>query len=83
MERIRKGTVEDVITRVTGPWKTAHVWFENEESANQLKDTWSITYFKDLCRIASASATRDLIETRNRFTLKLTNLSFGTTAFDL
>ena len=52
---------------------------------NQFINTkrWSMFYLKDLCKIAPATVTREEIDQRNKNTLKLTGLPFGTTAYDL
>ena len=83
MERYAECEVTDIKTRITGPWVTAHVTFKEESAIVKLKDTWSIPYLKDLCRLAPANVTREEIEQRNTHTLKLSNLPFGITAYDL
>jgi RNA recognition motif-containing protein len=83
MERKGKYEVTDIKTQVTGPWIKAHVTFKDPKAIDNFNDIWSIPYLKDFCRIAPATITGEEIEMRNRFTLKLANLPFGITAFDL
>ena len=77
------GKIENLRMRLAGPWYRADVTFESSEGMDTNKDCWAIQYKKDLCRIAPAYFTRDDIEERNQYTVKLTNLPFGTTPIDL
>ena len=84
MERI--GKVTDVKLQISGLWYKAYVTYETKEivETNFInKKTWSIFYLKDLCRVAPANIEREEIDERNKNTLKLTDLPFGTTAYDL
>ena len=83
MERKGKYEVTDIKTQVTGPWIKAHVTFKDPKAIDNFNNIWSIPYLKDFCRIAPATISGEEIEMRNRFTLKLANLPFGITAFDL
>ncbi|CAJ0636580.1 245_t:CDS:2 [Entrophospora sp. SA101] len=62
---------------------TAQITFKDKESMSKLGDKWSIMYLKDSCRIAPLDVTKEEIDERNSRTLKLTNLPYGTTAYDL
>ena len=75
--------IENLKTRLAGPWFRADVTFESADGIESNLDCWAIQYKKDLCRIAPAYFTRDNIEERNQHTVKLTNLPFGTTPVDL
>src|SRR5205823_4685988 len=75
--------VTSITSRVTGPWITANVIFDEQQAIKNIERSWSIAYLKDLCRIAPASFTKEDYEQRNLYTLKLTNLPFGITAYDL
>jgi len=77
------GKIETLRTRTAGPWYRADVIFEKSESIENNLDCWAIQYKKDLCRVAPAYFTKDDIDMRNAFTVKLTNLPFGTTPIDL
>src|SRR4051812_42436657 len=55
----------------------------NEEAIVRVKDTWSIIFQKDFCRIEPANMSGEERAFRNKYTLKLTNLSFRITAYDL
>ena len=83
LEKLSGNKVETIRTRVTGPWLTAHVMFENEEAIAKAKDTWSIIFQKDFCRIEPANMSGEERAFRNKYTLKLANLPFGITAYDL
>ena len=83
LEKLSGNKVETIRTRVTGPWLTAHVMFENEEAIVRAKVTWSIIFQKDFCRIEPANMSGEERAFRNKYTLKLANLPFGITAYDL
>ena len=83
LEKKGNGTIEEITTRVMGNWMTAQILFDDGKVIDNLKDTWSIEYQKEWCRMAPATANRNDIEERNRFSLKLANLPFGITAYDL
>src|ERR1051325_8908454 len=55
--------VEEVRTRIKGPWMIAHVIFEDEAAIKKLEHVWSINYLKDLCRIAPANVTKEELKT--------------------
>ena len=82
MEKV--GTVTDIKLQISGMWYKAYVTYDNKSTVeNQFKDKWSVFYLKDLCRVAPATVAKQEIEERNRNTLKLAGLPFGTTAYDL
>jgi len=83
LERKTGVEVTDIKAKVIGAWMTAHVTFRTEAAINSLKEVWSIPYLKDFVRIAPANVTGEEIEKRNQWTVKLANLPFGITAFDL
>ena len=76
-------TILDIKNKISGPWITSHVTFENKTAVEKLKDTWSMNYLKDLCKIAPANYTKEDFDNRNQYTLKLTELPFGITAYNL
>ena len=77
------GKIENIKFRVAGPWYRADATFETSEGIEKNIDCWTIQYKKDFCRIAPAYFSRDDIEEHNQYTVKLTNLPFGTTPVDL
>ena len=78
------GNVTDIKLQISGLWYKAYVTYEDKSTIDvHFQDKWSIFYLKDLCRVAPANATRQDIEERNKNSLKLTGLPFGTTAYDL
>ena len=77
------GDIEALRLRTAGPWYRADVTFAASEKIESNLDCWAIQYKKDFCRIAPAYYTRENIEERNQFTVKLTNLPFGMTPVDL
>ncbi len=82
MEKV--GTVTDIKLQISGLWYKAYVTYENKSTVEEhFQDKWSIFYLKDLCRVAPANVTRQEIDERNRNSLKLTGLPFGTTAYDI
>src|SRR5581483_408177 len=56
------GKIENLKTRLAGPWFRADVTFESADGIESNLDCWAIQYKKDLCRIAPAYFTRDNIE---------------------
>ena len=62
---------------------TAYITFSKEDTIKVLEKVWCIPYLKDLCRLAPVIYTKEDFKKRNEFTLKLANLPFGITAFDL
>ena len=83
LERHSQGTIEEIKTRVTGPWLTAHARFSDASAVKKFDNVWSIIYMKDFCRIAPSNASKEDIMKRNEYTLKLANIPFGITAYDL
>ena len=80
----KMGTVTDIKLQISEMWYKAYVTYEDKATVeDKFQDTWSIFYLKDLCRVAPANFTRQEIEERNRNTVKLTDLPFGTTAYDI
>jgi RNA recognition motif. (a.k.a. RRM, RBD, or RNP domain) len=77
------GTIELITLRLSGPWFRADVILKEDNKIEENLDTWAIQYKKELVRIAPAYYTREQIEERNQYTLKLTNLLYGTTPIDL
>jgi len=80
------GEIEDIKLQISGLWYKAYVTYKNKqivENEFKSKQIWRLFYLKDLCRVAPATVTKTEIDARNEFTLKLTNLPFGTTAYDL
>ena len=61
----------------------ATVTFEKEEALAAFNNQWSLVYLKDLCRIEPANITKEERECRMMHTLKLSNLPFAITAYDL
>src|SRR2546423_5400314 len=83
IEKKGESTIEEITTRVMGNWITAQILFADERVITNLKDIWSLEYQKEWCRMSPATANRNEIEERNHFSLKLANLPFGITAYDL
>ncbi|CAH1770132.1 8589_t:CDS:1, partial [Entrophospora sp. SA101] len=77
------GEITNIKMRAQGTWYKAQITFKDKESMSKLGDKWSIMYLKDSCRIAPLDVTKEEIDERNSRTLKLTNLPYGTTAYDL
>src|SRR5579859_798930 len=83
IEKIRGDIVTDIKTRVKGPWLTASVIYTKEDTVVALKNKWYVLIEKDLCKMSLLDITRDEIENRNRHMVKLANLPFGITSYDL
>src|ERR1043165_4627565 len=66
-----------------GPYMKATVFFERKEAVESLRNTWSINYLKDLVRIEPAQMSNEEREIREAYVMKLTNLPFRVTAYDL
>ena len=83
MERKGEDIVTDIKTRVQGPWLTAVVTFANQDTVKKLANQWYILIGKDLVKLSPLNITKEEITARNAFTVKLANLPFGITAYDL
>src|SRR5579859_2811167 len=83
MEKIGGDIVTNIKTRVKGPWLTASVIYTKEDTVLVLKNKWYVLIGKDLCKMFPLDITRDEIENRNRHMVKLANLPFGITSYDL
>jgi hypothetical protein len=80
----KMGTVTDIKLQISGMWYKAYVTYEEKATVeDKFHDIWSIFYLKDFCRVAPANFTRQEIDERNKNTVKLTDLPFGTTAYDI
>lgn len=83
LEKKAKTNIVDMKVRVQGPYMVATVTFEKEEALTAFNNQWSLVYLKDLCRIEPANMTKEEREHRMMHTLKLSNLPFAITAYDL
>lgn len=77
------GEVETISMRPSGMWYTALITFKSENTITELQNTWSISYFKDSMRIYPYKDYKNFYQQRNSYVLKLTNIPFGTTSYDL
>ena len=83
---LEKCTLTNVINlkaKVISPYLKATVLFNKKEAVESLRNTWSINYLKDLVRIEPAQMSNEEREIREAHVMKLTNLPFGVTAYDL
>jgi len=69
LEKLSDNKVETIRIRVTGQWLTVHIIFENEEAIVRVKDTWSIIFQKDFCRIEPANMSGEERAFRNKYTV--------------
>jgi len=83
LEKKANNNITDMKVRVQGPYMVATVTFEKEEALAAFNNQWSLVYLKDLCRIEPANITKEERERRMMHTLKLSNLPFAITAYDL
>src|SRR5579859_4048260 len=83
MEKIGGDIVTNIKTRVKGPWLTASVIYTKEDTVLALKNKWYVLIGKDLCKMSPLDIFREKIENRNRYIVKLANLPFGITSYDL
>ena len=77
------GPIEKISWSIVGLWQKATITFQDSQSYNQAKSNWSILIGKDSTRLVPATNTAQYLQERSKYTLKLTNLPTGTTAFDL
>ncbi|CAJ0827851.1 3012_t:CDS:2, partial [Entrophospora sp. SA101] len=77
------GEVETISMRPSGMWYTALITFKSENTIIELQNTWSVSYFKDSMRIYPYKDYQKFYQQRNCHVLKLTNIPFGTTSYDL
>src|SRR6266516_2063059 len=83
LEKMTGGNITDLKIRVKGPFMVANVIFDNANAVNNVKDVWSIVYLKNLCRIEPANITKEDKDLRYAHVLKLANIPFGITAYNL
>jgi RNA recognition motif-containing protein len=77
------GTIERITWSLVGLWEKATITYQQQQDYDKAKTNWSILIGKDSTRIVPATNTAQHLQERSKFTLKLTNLPAGTTAFDL
>ena len=83
LEKKANNNITDMKVRVQGPYIVTTVTFEKEEALAAFNNQWSLVYLKDLCRIEPANIIKEERERRMMHTLKLSNLPFAITAYDL
>jgi hypothetical protein len=77
------GEISKIKTRTSGPWRIADVELKEELDESIILNQWAIRIQKDDIKMLPYTLTKEQIQTREKFTMKLTNLPFGTTAYDL
>jgi RNA recognition motif-containing protein len=77
------GTIKKISWSVVGLWQKANIEFEKKEEADEAAKQWSWLIGKDAVRIIPDGNIANTLEERDRYTLKLTHLPAGTTAYDV
>jgi hypothetical protein len=77
------GIISKLTWSVVGLWQKATIEFQEKESAEKASLNWSWLIGKDAVRIIPEGNVANTLETRDKFTLKLTYLPPGTTANDI
>ena len=83
MKRHGENEVTDIKLRAQGSWLTVVVTFVKAKTVNRLANLWYILIGKDLVKLSPLNITKEEIIGRNTFAVKLANLPFGITAYDL
>ena len=77
------GATKQIKFLTRGLYFHVHVTFASKDVSVQFQDKWSLTFGKHMFRIFPNDISTSERNLRSKFTLKLTNLPKGTTAFDL
>jgi RNA recognition motif. (a.k.a. RRM, RBD, or RNP domain) len=77
------GEIKNITVSAKGGWQTANINFYQKDEDLNLSDLWSIWIKKDSCRVIPRKAYQETNNIRAQFTVKLTNLLPGCTAFEL
>ena len=77
------GQIEDIKLTAKNNWQIANIFYTENEDAQRAGENWSTSIDKDSVRIFPAENFETHLGERNHYTLKLLNLPFNTTAFDL
>src|SRR5206468_3130151 len=77
------GEIKNLKMNTTGIWQSANIKFSKQEDYNKIINLWTIPFKTDLIRIFLYMRTNEIKQDHDQYTLKLTNLSPGTTGYDL
>jgi hypothetical protein len=77
------GEIEEITWSLVGLWQKAHILYKSTDSLIGVDTQWSAMIGKDSVRIVTATNTAEKLKTQAQFTLKLTQLPQGTTAYDI
>jgi hypothetical protein len=77
------GTIVACRTTIHGPWKVAEIEYTTEDEAANVCELKAIPIQRDISRIYPWNEVDFIDELRKNLTLRLTNLPYGTTGFDI
>ena len=77
------GTIVACRTTIHGPWKSAEIEYATEEEATNVHELKAIPIQRDICRIYPWNEVEFIEDIRRDLTLRLTNLPYGTTGYDI
>nr|CAG8613212.1 10297_t:CDS:1 [Entrophospora candida] len=77
------GKIKDIKFKLVRQWRSALIEYEDHQSMETLKETWSIRFLKDDIRIMPAIFNKEEASARENHVVKIANLPYGTTAYDL
>ena len=77
------GKIKRISQAVVGLWQKASIEFEEKKKAEEAAKQWSWLIGKDAVRIVPEGNIANTLEERDQYTLKLTHLPAGTTAYDI
>ena len=77
------GKIKKILLTVVGMWEKAAIEFEEKKGAEEAAKHWSWLVGKDTVCVVPEGNIANTLESRDQFTLKLTHLPIGTTAYDI
>ena len=77
------GTIIACRTTIHGPWKCAEIEYTSEEDATVVHELKAIPIQRDICRVYPWNEVEFIEDARKNLSLKLTNLPYGTTGYDI
>src|SRR5262249_48669263 len=82
-EMSKYGNIENFITFFDNPYRTAHIVYKDEASAEHFIENWSLSIKKESISVTPLMLTKEHREKRKEFGMKLGGLPPNTKPFDL
>ena len=79
------GTITNLVVRTpkNSLWQVAYITYDSPTAITLFHTSWSRLVFNDSVRVYPCTLTKEEVNNRNNYRIKLTNLPFGTSARDL